>query len=212
MKRAHYHNKEHTISVIKRARRRHMATHTTQQVCAVWAELENSVMSKKKKTLLFFLLELHDVTVNDGWDVRGKNDIKSLREVYSSCRCHCEISLWDCISENLCICGFTIWSEKVVWFLTEAIHVGAMPPAAKRRLWWEVLCNEICSFVWSTVICDNHPLFCYVESEMYFLVIFSFTVPTAKTHNDSLVLFNLALHSICCLHCTTYVPRGNILK
>lgn len=45
LKQTHYHNKEHIISVIKRARCRHMAPHTTQQVCAVWAELENSVMS-----------------------------------------------------------------------------------------------------------------------------------------------------------------------
>lgn len=46
LKGTHYHNKEHTICVIKHTCRRHTAQCTTQQVFhAVWAELENSVMS-----------------------------------------------------------------------------------------------------------------------------------------------------------------------
>lgn len=58
LKGSHYHNKVHTISVIKQACWCHMAPHTTQQViCAVWAELEkfcNVDWWEGKKSTLFF--------------------------------------------------------------------------------------------------------------------------------------------------------------
>lgn len=157
LKGAHYHDKEHTISVIKQACCRHMAPHTTQHV--MWAvgswswNFCNVDWWVRKKNTLFFLLELHNVTVNDEWDVRKKNAMKSLGAVDSSCCCHCEISMWDCVSKNLCICGFTIWSEKVVWCLLWLKQFTFAECSLQQRaiLWWQLHCNEICCFVYSDI-------------------------------------------------------------
>lgn len=75
LKGIHYHNKEHTISLIKQACCRR-ATTTQQVMWAVWAEIEmTGILTGKEERggiKTHPLLELHNVTVNDGWDVREK--------------------------------------------------------------------------------------------------------------------------------------------
>lgn len=104
---------------------------------------------RKREKHSFLLLGLHNVTVNDGWDVRDKNAMKSLEAVDSSCCCHCEKLMQDCFSKNLHITGFMIWSKKVVWCLpTEPVYICLMLPTAQRYSGCGSSCTVMRYVVW----------------------------------------------------------------
>lgn len=133
---------------------------------------------------------------------QGKNAMKSLGASDSRCCCQSEILWWAVSPKNYEVKALSgvcsDWSNLHLFDAPYSSEPSCGDGSAVMR-YAVLFCLR-----WYMIISPRFLTVCAVRSGVP--VIFSYTVPTARVHNDSLVLFSRVMHRSCCLRCIKYIP------